>query len=260
MCDLATLPIIAPVVRSALIALVLLLAGCGSTGRNPAAALAGESAQRLLVLPLNVVATLPSEFEEPSALVWKQLQTYLELQGKQMQTLSLIDARRLWRESIQQVKMQEASMHGFDAAAQILALELTQYADFDDVIIPSLFVRQARMQGKRASWDGVGRTIEIEGEPRTTGSIYLSSSLSGTIRAASLHVVVLDAQGTEVHEGLGGLEVVDFIHVFGDDDDSISQRRWVFGLRPDLFSNREHLREGISEAFDPFLPPVPLAE
>jgi hypothetical protein len=212
------------------------------------------------MLPLNVVATLPTELEEQADLVWKELEVYLEAHGRRLQTVRLLDARRLWLDSIRQVRAKRESEQGFEASLRVLALALAQHAEFDAVIVPSLFVQQARMVGKTAKWSGVRRRIDVVGEDLDAGSIILQTSLSGTIQAASLHVVVLDAQGEAVHEGRGGLDLVQHIHMLGERSDSIFERGFVLESRPDPFDSRAHLREGISEAFDPFLRPLALEE
>jgi hypothetical protein len=212
------------------------------------------------MLPLNVVATLPTELEEQADLVWKELEVYLEAHGRRLQTVRLLDARRLWLDSIRQAQAEGASERGFEASLRVLALALTQHAEFDALIVPSLFLQQARMVGKSATWGGVRRRIEVVGEHLNAGSIVLQTSLSGTIQAASLHVVVLDAQGEEVHEGMGGLDLVQHIHLLGKESDSIFKRGFVLEWRPNPFESRAHLREGIAEAFDPFLRPLALEE
>jgi hypothetical protein len=245
--------VVAPWFGGATLLLILVLAACGTPGKRSKAELAGELAQRMLVLPLNVVTTLPNELEEPSAMVWQELEAYLGSHGKQVQTLSLIDARDLWHESIEQVRMQGESRGGFKAAAKAMTVELAKHSEFDVVIIPSLFITQARMRGRSASWGGVRRTVELGGEPLSAGSIVITSSLGGTIRGASIHVVVCDAQGIQVHEGSGGLDLLDLIYITGKESDPIHERPFGPQSRLDPFSDPKHINEGVRRAFAPFL-------
>ena len=85
------------------------------------------------------------------------------------------------------------------------------------------------------------------------------AGLKGKVAAASLHVAVLRPDGTSLHEGLGGLDLIQEIarggRLTGD---------WKYALRPDPFGDPVHLREGVARAFeaapasDWFLPrPIP---
>ena len=57
---------------------------CGSRPRNPAAALAGASARTVMLLPLNVTMTLPSELEGPSDRGTPMMMKRLEILVDQM--------------------------------------------------------------------------------------------------------------------------------------------------------------------------------
>jgi hypothetical protein len=244
-------------VASTALAVVALLA-CETRPHNPAAALAGASAQSIMLLPLNVAMTLPPELEGPSDLVWKGLERYLEDHGKRIQTVRFGDARRLWLDDIRQFRAAgRAADASFDDIAQMLVLELGRHAEFDAVIVPSLFIQQARLHGKTAFWDGVERRVEIDGDVRQIGSIYASTSLVGDTPGASLHVVILDASGGKLHEAQAGLELIDRMAVTGKDGDPMGKRGVVWGRRPNLFDDEANVREGVAKALDPFLPPFP---
>lgn len=234
------------------------LLGCGSLPRNPAAERAGRAAEAVMVLPLNVVMTLPGELEASSDRAWEALVAYVEAHGKRVQTVTLRDARIAWRGSIAVVaSREETSGSGFDEAARVLALTLREEHAFDALIIPSLFVQTARMSGRSASWDGVRRQLEIEGDVRRIGSVVTSISFRGGAPAASLHAVVLDEAGNTLLQGQGGLELLATIQVHGKAGAAVRERAWTFEPRQDLFADPEHLREGIAVALDPFLPPLP---
>jgi hypothetical protein len=217
------------------------LLGCASAPRKERSVLAGSAAQDLLILPLNVTAIMPPELEALSSFVWTELEIYLRAHGKRLKTASFRDARRLWLSSIRQVRAGEKGARaGFDDAARALVLELAKHAEFDTVIVPSLFIRKARISGNSATWDGVERSLEFEESRRDARSILANTPLVGAAPAASLHAVVLDAKGNKIQEAKGGLELL------------------VLATRTDLFANREHVREGVAEALAPFLPPLPL--
>ena len=95
------------------------------------------------------------------------------------------------------------------------------------------------------------RPLEIEVPERIPSSV----PLEGKAPAASLHVVVLDAQGNQIHEAIGGLELLVGVRVLRKrDSDAVSLQ---FVTRTDLFASREQLHEGIALALAPFLPPLP---
>jgi hypothetical protein len=216
--------------------------------------LAGSTAQKLLILPLNVVAVMPSDLEAMSPIVWEELEVYLRGYGMQLKTVSFRDARRLWLSSVQRVRTGEKGARaGYDDAARVLVLELAQHAEFDTVIAPSLYIRKARVEGKTATWDGVERALEIEAYGREARGIATNTPLEGAAPAASLHAVVLDAKGRKLQETLGGLELLVRVRVRWPGPGS-GEPTFQFVTRTDLFANREHVREGIAEALAPFLP------
>jgi hypothetical protein len=70
-------------------------------------------------------------------------------------------------------------------------------------------------------------------------------------------VAILDAHGRKLMEAQAGLELLVRISIEADAGDTMSETRLVLQLRPDLFADERQLREGISKALDPFLPPLP---
>jgi hypothetical protein len=235
------------------------LLGCASAPRKEKSVLAGGAAQNLLILPLNVTAIMPPELEALSSFVWTELEIYLREHGKQLKTASFRDARRLWLGSIRQARAGEKGARaGFDDAARLLVLELAKHAEFDTVIVPSLFVRKARISGSSATWDGVERPLEFEESGREARNILANAPFVGAAPAASLHAVVLDAKGNKLQEGKGGLELLVRVRVLGRLGSPTPEPTLEFATRTDLFANREHVREGIAKALAPFLPPLPL--
>jgi hypothetical protein len=235
------------------------LFGCASAPPKERSVLVGSAAQNLLILPFNVTAIMPPELKAMSPFVWAELEVYLREHGKQLKTASFRDARRLWLSSIRQVRSGEKGARaGFDDAARVLVLELAKHAEFDTVIVPSLFIRKARISGSSATWDGVERALEFAENRRDARSMLANTPLVGEAPAASLHAVVLDAEGNKIQEAKGGLELLVLVRVSGGLDYPTSIPTLEFATRTDLFANREHVREGIAEALAPFLPPFPL--
>ena len=239
---------------AALVAAPLL--GCASAPRTERSVLAGNPARNLLVLPLNVAAILPTELEAARPIVWEELEIYLRAQGKELKTLSLEAARRLWVASIQEARAADARA-GYDEAARVMVGKLSRYAAFDAVIAPSLFVRKARIAGRSASWDGVERPLEIEAAERLPADF----PLEGVAPGASLHAVVLDPQGNKLEEETIGLELLVGVRVIRkrgwstEEAPSADGATLEFTPRTEAFASREHLREGIARALAGFLPP-----
>jgi hypothetical protein len=236
--------------------LFCLAVGCASTPPEQRVVLAGSPVRSLLILPLNATAVMPAELETSSGFVWEELEVYLRAQGKQLKTVAPEIARRFWLASIQRARAGEkGAKAGFDDAVRILVRKLAEYAEFDTVLVPSLFVRQANIAGESARWDGVVRAVEFEETSRTSPAIPANSPLVGVAPAATLHMVVFDADGNRIQEAMGGLELLVQVRVLRPGTDT-SEPIFEFTARTDLFANRTHLQEGIGLALSPFLPPL----
>jgi hypothetical protein len=231
---------------------------CASAPPVERSVLEGSPARDVLLLPFNVAVVMPKELEVLSATVWDELETYLRAEDRRLRTVSFPDARRLWRRGVRQLRAGKADARvALDDAARALVLELARHAEFDTVIAPSLFVRQARISGRIAAWDGVERPVEIEAVGIAARRFVAQTPLEGVAPAASLHAVVLDAEGNKLQEGLGGLELLVRVRVQAD---RTGGAKLAFETRTDLFAEREHVRDGIARALSPFLPPPPETE
>lgn len=249
---------------AAALALACLL-GCATEPRSERAVLLGSEDRIFLILPLNLAARMPPELEFASPIIWKELELYLVAQGKQLKTVSRETARSLWVRNIRKLRAgPNGARAGYDDAARALAQELRTHAEFDVMIAPSLFIREATISNRSARWDGVERKLEFEARGletwRRAGQGLETWQpahvpLEGVAPAASLHVAVFDAQGEKLHEAQGGLELL--VHVRQVGKNPAGGPVFRFATRTDLFENREHVREGISAAFVPFLPPLP---
>jgi hypothetical protein len=232
----------------ALVAAVLV--GCASAPRKERLVLAGNPARSLLVLPLNVATVMQPELEGASRVVWEELEIYLRAHGKELKTVSLAAARRLWVASIQEARAANPRA-GYGDASMLLVGKLSQHAAFDAVVAPSLVVREATIAGRSASWDGTQRALEIEAGERLPADV----PLEGVAPAASLHVVVFDPGGAELQEQIAGLELLVGARVRRDAAWGADAIELQFVPRADPFADREHVRQGIAKALTPFLPP-----
>lgn len=249
---------------AAIFALALTL-GCASAPKQPErSVLMGNPARNLLILPLNVAAAMPEELVAQSPIVWDELEIYLRGRDRQLKTVNPRDIRRLWIASVREVRARpEGAKAGYKEAARVLVGKLAQYAEFDGVIVPSLFIRKAQIHDQAASWDGVERPVELEasGAARTKltmsdtmGDEKLDAKLEGVAPAASFHAVVFDAQGNEIQEAVGGIELLVSVEALARRSGAIT---FKYVTRTDLFSNLAWVRQGIALALAPFIPLQP---
>lgn len=229
------------------------LLGCAKPPKGGRSVLLGAENRVLLILPLNIAAVMPPELEFVSAIVWQELETYLRADDRKLKTISAASAHDLWIKSIKQVRAgPQGKRAGFDDAARALAIELRKQTEFDAMIAPSLYVQEATIANRSASWDGVEREIDFETRGLEARG-FVSIPLEGAAPAASLHVAVFDANGDKILDAKGGLELLARVRV--SKDAATGQPKFTFEARDDLFQNREHVREGIGLAFTPLLPP-----
>lgn len=234
-------------------AVVSLLLGCESAPKGQRTVLAGSVAQNLLILPLNVAVVMPSELTSTSHVVWEELGDYLGEEGRELKTVAFEAARQLWIASVREVRAENAES-GYDEASRALVRRLAAHAEFDTVVAPSLFVQEARISGRTAQWDQVERPVRFEGGgARADRALADQVEMNGAAPAASLHAVVLDAEGNKIQESQAGLELLVFVRV---EQNAGGEPIFEFDARPDLFENREHVREGIEKALSPFLLPA----
>jgi hypothetical protein len=185
--------------------------------------------------------------------VWEELELYLRTQGKDLKTLAFPTARQMWLGAIQRARAGEKGPKaGFDEAARLLVQELVRHAEFDAVIFPSLFVRSAPISGATARWDSVERPVEFELRGAAGGSAGKPPEVEGVGPAASLHVVIFDAQGNKIQEEIRGLDLL--VRVRASQPDEGEQPSFEYTTLADPLADRAHVRDGIAEALVPFLP------
>jgi hypothetical protein len=238
------------------------LLACASAPPKARSVLAGNEARSVLILPLNTTAIMSPDLEHLRAPVWSELETYLRSEGKQLRTASPKDARRLWLSSIKEARAgAKGAQADFDDAARILAFKLAKYAEFDTLIIPSLFIREAPVSGNVATWDGVQRELEFEQNGSEARRLPAYSSYVGMAPAASLHAVVLDAEGNELQDAVGGLELLVRVRAMKITGPEVRGPHLEFAPNTGPQANPGNVREGIAGALAPlFLPPLPASK
>lgn len=235
---------------SVLAGLLLLVAGAESPAEpTEPEVLVGNTSEAVLVLPLNVVTEMPARLAQPSAIVWEDLTGYLQEQGVQLKTARMSDARGLWRDSIRRAREQEGTESaGFESALRLLVKALARHADFATVIVPSLLLREAPIKNRRAEWDGVSRSVEFRAASPETRRLALLTRFEGQAPGASLHVVILDAEGRTLQDTIRGLELLAVVRVVEDPNEP-----FVYENRRDLFQDHGATRESIVQLLAPFV-------
>jgi hypothetical protein len=224
------------------------------------------SARRIVVAPMNLAVPLSPDLEDAVEPVSDELIRYLQAQGFRVAVIWLPDASMLWRESAAALQQDEETAPEFEEVAGVFARLLAREAEFDLLVFPTLVFREAEVQGRYASWDGVRRRIRFRGGPAvprgraqslpdpvvaTDGrtSEPVSPEWRGRITGLSVHALLFTPQGHAVFQGLGGLDLVhDAVRSPGASAVESSLR-----LQARILQDTEHLREGIELALKPYL-------
>jgi hypothetical protein len=198
---------------------------------------------------------MPPRLAQPSTIVWEDLTGYLQDRGIQLKTARMSDARGLWRDSIRQAREKDGvKSAGFEVALRLLVAALARHADFATVIVPSLLLREAPIRDRRARWDGVSRSVEFRAASPETRRLALLTRFEGQAPGASLHVVILDAEGRTIQDTIRGLELLAVVRVVEDPNEP-----FVYENRRDLFQDHDAMRESIAQVLAPFVPAQPAA-
>jgi hypothetical protein len=225
-------------------------------GPSPAQ-IAGQEAKTIALSPFNIVSPLPPELAGSIKIVSTTLIEYLEAQDKKVYVLGFRAARDLWKLSVKEVR-ESGLPQNFKNAAKIYAHKIGEQLDFDVVIVPSIFVQNARKKRTRTvRWDGAQQMLEYRGDSRavSVASIY--------IKAASLFVQVLNGEGDAIHTKRAGLELIQYLqfggeHVTGsirrNDRDAQLINSWKIVNDTPPIKDEAMVWAGIAAAFSPFLP------
>ena len=241
-----------------LAALAALVSGCPAPGYDPNWR---SRSERVLVLPLNVVAAMPEELSDRATRrVDKILLDYLAASGKSVSTIGFSDAVAAWRAG--ESDCRSAATKGcdrFERVAPFAARHLRAGHDYDVLIVPYLLLRGARTNGYVASFDGVERPVKTSGYPPNGPYGYGPYGYGpyaygpygfggGRIRAVSLKVFGYSAEGKKVFAGIGGLDVVDRIEA------SEEPGAYTTEVRKNLLRDPDAIREGVARAFSRLVP------
>jgi len=213
-----------------------------------------STAGAIVILPMNVVRPLPESLEGSAPATWEVLRASLAAHDTPIKTVAFDSAQGLWRASAREAveRATRSSKVAFPDVARVFVEKLSGFSEFTHLVIPSLFVQGARVEGRTASWDGVERPVEIDAGA-WSDRLDEDTKFGGAVPAASLHLVVLDAGGRVVHERQVGLAVLSRIRLTGNPELGAPG----FEALPvaDPFADREAMGVGIAEALSPWITP-----
>ncbi len=243
----------APRILAILTLSILGLSAC-ATAPDPAPLAGGEArADRVVVAPLNLAIRAPAELAGAGDPVWQELLRTLQERDRQVAVVSPITAERMWLE-VMLAEEQATGQPTHETATAGFARSLAEHRDFDLLVLPSLVLRKARVNGYTAHWDGVRHTVPMDAPAPDLGlqevfgnetSVWVNG-VRGSIGAVSLHLQVLRPDGALAHEGMGGLEVLQ--RAEREREDAASG--WDFVLSDDLFADPASLLNGNETALE----------
>lgn len=226
------------------------LAACASPPEPASQPAPSPLLRRVVVAPLNVAVRAPEVLEGKEDPVWEALLGCLQQRDLQLAALERESAESLWREASTGLDLSDRREALYTAYSRF-AIELARHRDFDAVIVPSLVLRPARLLGWQAFWDGVQRDVpnaavmNVGLEHAAPPGELRVAGLSGTIAGVSLHVAVLRPDGSLLHDGFGGLAVLQEAHPGRGPDE-----RPGFAPRAEPFSDADSVDEGVRLALE----------
>jgi hypothetical protein len=206
----------------------------------------------VVLLPMNITTPTPDALADAAPELWQALRRYLEAHDIQLKTVAFSTARSMWIESAREAGTR-AQRGGFAAAAAIFVEKLKAHSEFGAVVFPTLFVQGAIVSGRTATWDGTERDVEID-EGAWSGDFDEETPFGGAIPAASLHVAIVAANGSVVHERQSGLALLSRVR--------LTRRPELgtpgFEIEPvaEPFADRPALDAAIARVFAPYLTPI----
>jgi hypothetical protein len=210
--------------------------------------------RRVLMAPLNLGLSVPDELQDVDEPVWYALLRHFQAEDRQVTIIAPVDAELLWMNVMADLQQSGAALDLTTASAHF-ARRVSEQVQYELLLMPSLVLRSARVQGRYAYWDGVHRRLRVRGAAME-GPIFESSNnasvwgLTGRVSAASLHVAILTRDGRLVYQGLGGLDLIQEATL----DPRAPRETWQLVLRKAPFADAKSVRQGIALAFERGLP------
>ena len=203
-------------------------------------------------MPFNVTVPLMDLLQDSTADVLGALIGFLRDRGNSIEILEPETARELWHASIVEVENSSTLADDYEAAIRVFTKHLGESASYDALIMPALVYRDTQIVPKQrqVKWDGVIRRYRVINYSDRAKKQKLAASISPTLPAVSLHVVVFTPGGDSIFEKYGGLDITHDI----DLKHSEITMTLDFTLRERLLVDTDNLQEGFAVAFDPYFP------
>ena len=206
---------------------------------------------RVVLVPVNLAVRAAAELEPGLDPVFHALIAYFASQQQPAVALTRANAGALWNEVMADEK-QAGGGGDLYAAYRRFTLRVAEQARFGSIVFPTLVTHAARIQHRIADWDGIHRPIEVPGPFREAierfgdGKIWVDRhGAQGELAAASLHVAVFSPSGELIHQGTGGLVLLQELVPPAKKDEI----ELTTVMRKNPFEAPDQLREGIAVAF-----------
>lgn len=123
----------------------------------------------------------------------------------------------------------------YEQATAAMARRIASELKGQFLLVPELVLRDAQLEGSNANWDGRTFSVPI----KNSGGRLLK--LSGTLKGLSLQISALDAHGVLQFRSRGAL-LFPYVH---------NAEKIMNEVRPDMFTSRDEMVEGIAIALMP---------
>ncbi|MFK7894760.1 MAG: hypothetical protein AB8G23_02930 [Myxococcota bacterium] len=176
---------------------------------------------------------------------------HLESHGKTIQQLRFKTGRGLWMDAIGRVEA-EKKERTFESAARVYAQEIAKEVEYDLLIIPTLYVQNARVSRRWAKWDDAKERIPLKG--RLTGNMRFEQVTGTTFKAASIMTAIYTPAGQEVHTKKRGLQLIEHIEVSGGKGSDRNTNYFQQVMNQPAIENTELVRAGVAAVLYPLVP------
>lgn len=202
----------------------------------------------VLVAPINLVIPLPTELQSAVPVFSKILVDHLESRSRTLITMDARAGQAIWLDATNEVRS-SGREETFENAAETFARKLGEKIDFDALVIPSLYLQNARIQQETAYWDGANQKIEFIG--RSRGEMDLPRLT--TVSAASALVIVVDRNGLIIHKKRSGLELVQHLEIERKPRQGHDKETWVFVPDEPVLQDELRMRAAVAHVLYPFV-------
>jgi hypothetical protein len=216
---------------------------------------------RVVLAPMNLAIAPPADLDDAVPIVENALVRALRARGAQVAMIWPPDARALWQAAYASVVHTGDPSSDLQATARAFHETLRRSESYDLLLFPSLALREARVMGRYARWDGVRRRVPV----RTRGSAEDAH--------AAPDAPVFDAGGLAAAPEYGGHIAGLSLHLLGYRPDYDPIERWAgldvvhetvqvrhpsgakaeMELRPRarILGDAELVDEGVAQGLDP---------